>query len=245
MEAVVEIKTLEEILLHTKQYNPEKVMLVCDIDNTLLKSKGHFGGTAWSDYMEKKLRECGIDTQGLVELELWSSIIPHVVVEHVDPKTSEIISFLQKQGVHVYALTARSRLEKECTHRQLLSINVDLSVQDKVIEGVPFERGLVCYEKGVLFAAADKKSEVLLDFLNKIDLAPELVIFVDDKQFHVEDVVTACEETGLECVGLRFSGADHHVRLYDPIAAEEEWGKIEDPKVKEIKSIVSSILYGS
>ena len=49
------------------------------------------------------------------------------------------------------------------------------------------------------------------------------IIFIDDKLSHIQDIVEECQSQGVECIGIRFSGADEAVKNFDPTIAEIQW----------------------
>lgn len=144
----------------------------------------------------------------------------------VDPKTSEVIQELKRRQIPVLGLTARFPEDAWFTATQLQSVDIDLSHQSglpQVNLKLPLEP-YASYEKGILFSTTmNKKSSVFLKFLelHKMDL--DCIIFVDDKNHHVEDVENACKKFGIDCIGVRFSGADEHVKRFNSVEAELQW----------------------
>lgn len=187
---------------------PEETLVICDIDNTLLKASQYLGSIEWSDHVKALLEADGMSKKEAARIEniLWRNVQPHISVELVDPETTHIIKRLMEKGVFVLGLTARTPEEADYSLEQLHSLDIDL-------EG-PFVRDVqlfrlesnALYKNGVLFSTPlNKKSEVLLAFLKKNKLFPKRVVFIDDKFCHVQDVIHALEKRDISCLGLWFN----------------------------------------
>jgi len=225
--SILELFSLKPLISHIAA-DREDVIVVFDIDNTLLKSIHQLGSVAWGDSIAADLESKGIskrEAQEVVSI-FWRTVQPNVKVQAVDPETPHIIRSIQKEKISVICLTARKPEELNNTLNQLQSIGVDLS------EAFPFlhpsqtlasiSDALYC--KGILFATPfNKKSHVFISFLKENNLKPKKVIFIDDKISHVEDVHNALLNEGIECVGIRFGGADEDVKQFNPSIAEMQW----------------------
>lgn len=224
---IVETQNFDDILIYLEQA-PSKTMVVCDIDNTLIMPREPLGSVAWGEYLLKRLQSKGVSKKDseIIEHILWKTIQPCIEVQTVDPRTAEIIEELKRRQIPVLGLTARFPEESWFTFDQLQSVNIDLTPQNELPQKllqIPLEPA-AAYEKGILFSTTlNKKSSVLIKFLelHKMDLGG--IIFVDDKLHHVEDVEKTCKMLGIECIGVRFSGADESVKRFDAAKAELQW----------------------
>ena len=223
MSSIVETNHFDDILSYVDQAPSLKMMVICDLDNTLIMPCEALGSVAWSEHLVKKLQSKGVSRKDseTIEYILWKTIQPNIEVKTVDVKTAEVIYNLKKRQIPVLGLTARYPENSLFTFAQLKSVDIDLSLQ-KDLPIVDLQLPLqASYEKGVLFATTvNKKSDVLLSFLelHKMDL--DYVIFIDDKYHHVEDVEKACKNLGIECMGIRFSGADEFFNIFDSFQPE-------------------------
>jgi hypothetical protein len=228
MGSIVETPRLNEICNYLDQLPNDNALVVCDIDNTLIKSLYCLGSVAWGEHLINQFMEKGIEARKANEIEsiLWQTVQPRVTVQTIDPDTSRVILDIQKRKIPIIALTARFPHECDYTLAQLRSVGIDFSKQkhltlSKEILSIPSDS---MYQDGMVFATTkNKKSDVLFAFLDKTSLHPECVIFVDDKQHHVEDVERACQKRGIKCIGIRFNGADKDVKNFNPAIAELQW----------------------
>jgi len=226
--SIVETNRFDDILIYIDQTSPRKTIVVCDLDNTLIVPCEPLGSVAWAEYLQHKLQSKGVSKKDseVVEHILWKTIQPHIEMQTVDPKTSEVINELKKRQIPILGLTARFPEDSWFTFAQLQSVDIDLSLQKDLPQvnlQLPLEP-YASYEKGVLFSTTvNKKSAVLIKFLELHKMNLECVIFVDDKHHHVEDVENACKKLGIQCIGVRFSGADEYFKTFNSSKAELQW----------------------
>lgn len=234
LSEIIETGDFADILLHIHRATPETTLVVCDIDDTLLKGAQHLGSGAWGDYITAQLESKGVPQKLAKEVEsvFWRTVQPHIKVEHVDPKAPHVIREIQKQKVTVLGLTARCPHEAAYTLDQLESLDFNLSneiyrdgvhLNSEVLIAEEWE-GKASYEKGVLFSSLfNKKSEVLFAFLEKHDIYPNRIIFVDDRLTHVKDLAEACEKRNITYIGIRFKRADDYNKHFDSRIANIQW----------------------
>ncbi len=225
-----EVSCFEEILGHLALSSSEETFVVFDVDDTLLRSTQQLGSVAWFDYIKANFERKGVskkEAQEIVSI-LWVTVQPYMKVEAVDPNTQKVIQEIQSKKFPVISLTARKPEEAYYTRKQLQSIGIDLSLNGLITESrQEFSlQHTAIYDRGILFANhGNKKSDVLLSFLQKNTLKPKRILFVDDFPGHVEDVKEALKAVNIECIGLRFSGSDLHVKKFDSKIADIQWEK--------------------
>lgn len=224
---VVETGQLED-LLHYVETMPPKTWVVFDLDNTLMMPKGDLGSAAWGDHVLQQLLDKGVSEKEAETVQhiLWRTVQPHLAMRTVDPKTLEILHAIKRNGNVVMGLTSRYPDDAPFTFKQLRSVGLDFSRQHQLPENsreIALEPSAL-YAEGVLFSTMhNRKSDVLIKFIELHQLDVENIVFVDDKPHHVQDVERACSGYGIKCLGVRFSGADPFVENYDPIATQLQW----------------------
>lgn len=225
---IVESPNFAEIQNYIQDIKPEKVLIVCDIDNTLLRATQHLGSVAWGDHTIAELIHKGISKEDAEEIEsiLWKTVQPSVKVQNVDPKAPLILEEIQNKGFLIFGLTARCPDEEDYTIKQLLSIGINLNKLKSQFSfeclGKEIKRS--SYKEGILFGTPfNKKSQILFKFLDENKIYPERIIFIDDKLSHLEDLSKACNERGVSFFGIRFSGADTYVKSFNHQIADIQW----------------------
>lgn len=225
---IVESSKFAELERHIVSDNSKKALIICDIDNTLLKATQQLGSVAWGDYKIAELINKGISKEDAEEIEsiLWKTVQPHVKVQSVDPETPIILEEIQNKGFSVLGLTARCPQEADYTIEQLSSIGIYLGKSNLQLnfESCIKEEKKPCYTQGILFCTPfQKKSYALFQFLDANKINPESIIFVDDKLSHLEDLSRACIARGISFTGIRFSGADDDVRTFNHEISDIQW----------------------
>lgn len=186
-DVVLEINKL------SKQYKTDDILIVLDIDNTILTSSIDLGGDIWYEWQRGKLKikptkdqivDCLFeDAIGLLfelgTMDLTDSIIPG------------IINQWQEKGVSVFALTSRSPKYRTATERELNRKEIDFSKTAIRPEGeelpvyrCQLEREM-SYMQGIMMTTGMNKGEMLDYILHKTGCEFKHIVFVDDSQKNV------------------------------------------------------------
>ena len=220
---ITESARLVAITNHMDGVLKEKLLVICDLDNTLMQSAQQLGSVGWGEYVVDTLVGKGLSRQQAHEVEhiLWETIQPRIQVRVVDSETAQILRDIQDKGVFLIGLTSRFPCESEYTFLQLHSLDINFRQPERQVISTQPE---ALFAHGILFSTTlNRKSDVLFAFLEKNRLQPGLIIFIDDKSSNVEDIHQACVDRGIACIGIRFSGADESVRQFNPLIAEAQW----------------------
>jgi hypothetical protein len=151
----------------------------------------------------------------------------------VEESTPALIRDLQARGIPTIALTAcrtgkygivpsveRWRIEG------LRSQGIDFSLAYPEIPRTVFAqwesespRGIPVFEEGCLCTGSVPKGEVLKAFLQKYDLHPTRIIFIDDKPENLVEVKAVIEPLGIEVIAVEYRGADPYLTEAEPEVA--------------------------
>lgn len=217
---IVETNTFSDV----KKYLEDDVLIILDIDNTLIEPTQGLGSDQWAWSRVKALSAKGVpEPEAFAQtMEEWREIHARTGVRSLESMTPEIIQDLQAKGYPMMALTTRAPEDAAITSRELHEVGIDLartSVLDHSLE-LSLKRKAQ-FKEGILFISLDNKKGVALkEFLNKIGYHPKKLIFVDDKLSHIKDVEAACDSLDINYVGIRYAAADEHVKAFDPQIAE-------------------------
>ncbi len=202
---------------------PAAVLLVFDVDNTLLKCSASLGSDQWYSWQDELLKRTSTgspdpylvscDGAGLLEVQgilfELGSMIP------ADPRTPDVIRQLQGQGFKVMALTSRGTDLRDVTLRELRRNGFDLgatapgAARPGTFRWRPEDRP-VSYSDGLFLSAGQDKGRMLASLLSQPGSDPGLkgLIFVDDSPGKVSQVEEAFKPSGLEVVGFRYGRED-------------------------------------
>lgn len=198
-------------------------LVIFDLDNTVMMPPQTLGGEEWYDYfVEKRTEEFvsqGLNAseaknkavdQGLKE---WSQFHKNAKVTPVEKQTPQLISDIQGKGVITMALTARPIDLADSTINQLKSIGIDFSqhsISNRTVS-VPGENIAKFYKGALLVGPKNNKGTVLVKFLKMIKAKPVKIIFVDNKQHHVDNVEKALADLKIPYFGRRHGAADKKI----------------------------------
>jgi hypothetical protein len=229
-----ESNQMQDILPHVE----EGTWVLIDVDNTLIESRVDLGSAQWRWHIRNKAKAAGFskeESDAILD-QFWMFVQPLIPVRPVDPKTPEILHSLQ---VPVVALTARDPEECKHTQKQLDSAKIQLENNFPALSLQTAFPAL--FENGVIYCGENTKGEVLAAFFKATGQKPKKIIFIDDRLEQVKTVEVEVEKHGIAFVGIRFSGADAHVKAFDPDVADLQFSLL--PKIvsnEEAKALLSN-----
>lgn len=124
------------------QYGPEHVLLVLDIDNTLMSMNNDLGSDHWFEWQSYLLKHepdspyLVADTfDGLLDVQGILYNLGHM--HPPQPDLPEIIQGVQKRGISTIILTSRGPEFRVATERELKRNGYDLAANALQVRGVP------------------------------------------------------------------------------------------------------------
>ncbi|MBT6538361.1 MAG: DUF2608 domain-containing protein [Francisellaceae bacterium] len=210
---------------------------VFDLDNTIFKTAQTLGSDQWFRGYWKNLKN-----KGLNESEIISNLVPlynkiqHVTdVVLVEKEIAKIIRDLRKNNIKVIALTSRGYEVVSATNRHLndVGISFDERNDSRYMHEVLGEH--VLYNKGIIFANGRDKGKCLEFFLNKKNIKPKRIIFVDDHLKNVESISKITMEMEYDFEGYRYGYLDNEVADLDMSIATEQLSSIKIPSDNDVK----------
>ncbi len=239
-DIIVESKNITEIYTYIKpnEYNKD-LLVIFDIDNTIAKPPTNLGSDQWFYAMKKKLEEIGKSDQESIDL-----LLPHYIqIQHhtwlipVEKDTVQVINNLQKKGVSVIALTARSLELTQRTIEQLHHLGIYFTKTDP--HECPLKYGDKkpgLYIDGIIFSGNYDKGEMLVNWFKQIKYRPKKIIFIDDKLKNIHSVEKALHNRDYPFIGIRYGYTDEQARNFslESIADEQKQFFTEHPFVKPL-----------
>ena len=222
--AWIESKTIETIFEHIGK-NERDVLVVLDIDNTIITPKGLIGSDQWFNFMIKNNERKGMEPKSAYQkaVNKYTTWLDHAKVRTVEAQTKKAVENLQNDPrVKVLCITARGFDKKEVTRNHLASVDISMNkntiADEEIVLGEPGN-----FAHGIVFLESDRnKGSVLKTFLPHLGFTPSKIIFVDDHEKHVTRMQQAVKELNIPFVGIRYAAADHLVTNYDHVQAKKE-----------------------
>jgi hypothetical protein len=246
------LKIESEIQSHIKTFGPKNVLVVFDVDNTLLKNNIEVGSEQWfywqDSLMKTNSKQKVADTfSGLLNVQgLLFDLDP---MKLTDDNVDEVITRLQASGVKTIVLTSRGSAYRSTTERTLLGNGIDfsktkigydvggsflpynlnkLTKEEKEMVGsrAPSETS---YVNGIFMTSGQHKGLMLKSLLEKFDFNPSLIVFIDNHEKQVTRVHDTFKGNN-NVIVYRFSGMD---KVYESFndkkkqdKADRDWRKI-------------------
>lgn len=180
-----------------KKYGNKNVLLVFDIDNTLLAMKQDFGSDQWFNWQATLIKEKKWDlTAGKSFndlLKLNAKIFALSPMRLTEKSIPELIKQIQNKGISVIALTSRGPELRNSTERELENQGIDLkktSLSPGISETfVPNgHKRNVNFQNGIFMTSGQHKGKMLKFLLDRFKKAYKGIVFVDDHEKHTTSV---------------------------------------------------------
>ena len=213
----------------------DKVLVVFDIDNTLLAMTQDLGSDQWYE-SQKDLQAEDRCHPGLVHnrLAAQGALYFASAMRPTQPDASVQVDRVQQAGVRTIALTSRGPDFSLQTFRELRRAGISFYptalepargwAEDFVPAGGSRDSR---YEDGVFLTAGQHKGDMLAALLDKTATPyPAVVVMADDKAKNLDAVVERFEGTGTVIHGWRYNREDAVVNRFDADAAMVQWRKV-------------------
>jgi hypothetical protein len=234
-----ELQLVTELSLDlARTYGGDKVLVVLDIDNTLLSMEQDLGSDQWY-YWQKALEEEDPCNPLLVDdrLAVQGALYFASAMRPTQENAAEQVARLQEAGLNVIVLTARGPGFRLATFRELRRNGFNFWTnawppQKGFGEGFIPEGGTrpAVYEDGVLFAAGQDKGLTLKSMLEKSGQPfPTLIVMADDKQSNLNQVMQAFAWLPTQVHAWRYTREDAVVEAFDPDKAAVLWSELKPP----------------
>jgi len=198
--SVAEADTFDEIAPVVanlnSQYGAENVLIVADIDNTLLTSATDLGGDIWYQWQRGKLPVKPTPEQQVSCLfeDTISLLYELAPMNLTEPQAPALLNDWQKAGNTLLLLTSRAPKNRAATERELLRHGIDVSqaALTPVDNANPVYREKLeremSYSRGLMMTTGMNKGTMLEWILNTTGRDFDAIVFVDDSQHNIENM---------------------------------------------------------
>ncbi len=202
------------------RYGSSRVLVVFDIDNTLLKARQPLGSDQWfewqADAIAKKTPDAVFATFDEL-LEAQANLYQLSKMSLTQQDLPALVATLKSNGHSIFLLTSRGPNLRNVTEREL-SRN-GLSFGDKTImKGIPEDfievpfKQKVSFQNGIFMTAGHHKGEALAYLVKKSNKSFDAIVFADDLEKHTKRVgETFAASNKPEVVTFRYGHEDANV----------------------------------
>jgi len=230
------------------QAGRERVLVVFDIDNTLLAMEQDLGSDQWYDW-QKSLAdddECNPRYVG-DRFAAQGAIYYASAMRPTQADGAEQVRKIQGLGVKVISVTSRGMDYRLQTFRELRRNRISFSFSAIGPAGgyadafLPVENGrLSRYEDGVFLTAGQHKGQMLAALLTRTGTPlPAVIVMADDKQHNLDAVKETFSALNVPVRAWRYSAEDGNVLAFDPGQADAQWKSIEAP-LRKIQQVLGA-----
>lgn len=223
----LETKTFNDVSakiqeLRTK-YSPRDILIVLDIDNTLLRSKQALGSDQWFEWQSQAITNRTSEASYATFDDLLKAqagmyqLGSMLLTEQILP---QLIAGLQKGGHPMFLLTSRSPGLRNVTERELLKNQLWFAATS-IARGVPNEfveppfKLPVSFMNGIFMTAGHHKGEAMDYLVKKSGRRLKAIVYVDDLERHTKRVYEVMSvKPDLEVVTFRYGQEDERVDTF-------------------------------
>jgi hypothetical protein len=208
-----------------KGYNLNEILVVHDIDNTLLAHDHPLGSDQWFRWQMGLLgtsdpNRVADDFEGLLQAYFVATNDDLATMRLTDKGIPKYLQLLSQNQIASLFLTARGPEQALGTFRELARNNlyspnnpfktVIKETDPKILD---FKR-LISFDKGIALINGEDKGKFLKYLIKKEKLNFKLIVLVDDQIKNINNLHLAFKNSGIITLGLRFGAEDNNVKLF-------------------------------
>ena len=220
-----------------KQAGKENVLVVFDIDNTLLAMEQGLGADQWYEWQKELNNNDRCNPQNVGNRFAVQGALYFVsAMRSTQDDGAAQVRAIQDQGIAVISLTSRGMEYQLQTFRELRRNGFSFGYSaigppggyDKPF--IPVKDGrFSLYEDGVFLTAGQHKGQMLYALLEKTGTPmPAVIVMADDKQKNLDAVKETFSALNIPVHAWRYTAEDENVKYFDPDQANAQWKSIED-----------------
>lgn len=229
-----------------KIHGTERVLVVFDIDNTLLAMEQGLGSDQWY-YWQKALQQSDpCDTRLVSDRLAVQGALFYISTMHLtQADAAQLVQGLQDDGLKVIAHTSRGPAFRLVTFRELrrngYSFYASAIGPARGYPDVFIPKGgarAARYEDGVFMTAGQHKGDTLRALLEKTGTPwPAVIVLADDKERNLQAVLETFEGTGTAVHAWRYSREDETVSSFDRDKATALWLQLR-PALRQVQTML-------
>jgi hypothetical protein len=231
-------------------HGTENILVVFDIDNTLLAMEQGLGSDQWY-YWQKDLAAddpCNPMQVGN-RFAVQGAMFHESAMRATQADAAEQVRRIQDAGITTIALTSRGTDYRLQTFRELRRQDISFWAS-----AIPPQRGWpgdflpdnglrpVRYEDGVFLTTGQHKGAMLQALLDKAGVAwPAVIVVADDKQENLDAVMETFTGSGSWVHAWRYTREDAAVKAFraDPLEAAVQWDALR-PALETIETVLGA-----
>ncbi len=227
------------------------ILVVFDIDNTLLAMEQGLGSDQWYEWQSGLNRNDKCNPQNVGNrFAAQGALYFASAMRQTQPDAATQVEALQNDGFTVIALTSRGPSYRLQTFRELRRNGYSFSFSAIGPDGgydaefIPVDDGrLSRYEDGVFMTEGQHKGQMLFALLQKTGTAmPAVIVMTDDNQKNLNAIRETFATLDIPIHAWRYTGEDENIAGFDEQKAYTEWLEIE-PALRQVQAVFGADNY--
>lgn len=226
---------LGDVRQASERLGPERVLVVLDIDNTLLAMEQGLGSDQWYEWQKARYAEDRCDPRVVADrLAVQGALYFASAMRPTSADAADAVRQIQDQGIRVIALTSRGADFRLQTFRELRRHGFDFR-RSPIGPAAGWPEDFVPdngtrparFEDGVFLTAGQHKGDMLDALIRRTGHPlPGVILVLDDKQGNLDAVTETFTRLGVPVRAWRFSGEDEKVADFDADESHALWQAI-------------------
>lgn len=225
IDNVSTLKTVQHSIDKHAAKEKGEILVVFDIDDTLLESDSFVGGDTWYNWQRgKTLKSTGTGEITIDDVDKVTCLFSKLGMLYelgtyhaTEPKAADFVKHLAK--FDLMALTSRSPDYRGGTERELKRAGFDFENAHLLSKSNALAYDFfdgnntrpVSYQNGIIMSTGLNKGEVLIDLLDKIGHHYAAIFFVDDSRKNVTDMEKSWKDRSTELRIFHYTGVDKRI----------------------------------
>jgi len=240
-----------DVLALAEQHGKDRVLMVFDIDNTILAMEQGLGADQWYEWQKDLANHDQCNPQNVGNrFAVQGALLFASAMRPTQDDAASQVATVQASGVPVIVVTSRGHDYRLQTFRELRRNGYNFTYSAIGPPGgydqpfVPVEDGRMSrYEDGVFLTAGQHKGRMLYALLEKTGTElPKVVVIADDKQKNLDAIKETFGALDVAVHAWRYSGEDENVAGFDTGKANAEWELIEGA-LRQIQQVLGTDNY--
>lgn len=241
----------DDALALAESLGPEQVLVVFDIDNTLLAMTQGLGADQWYEWQDELGDSDRCDERFVGDvLAAQGALYFASAMRPTEPDAPQWVRDIQAAGLPVIALTSRGPGYRLQTFRELRRAGYRFDDSGIGPGGIPADdfippsgKRASRYEDGVFLTAGQHKGDMLYDLLELTNTAmPSVVVMADDKVRNLQAVIDRFKPLGVPVRAWRYAGEDQNVDQFDAARAAHQW-QLAEPALRALQDLFGPAHY--